>query len=43
LVDYDRAVGRTLRKNNVEIDKQLQVIEATEGAHSGRSAGAQAR
>jgi len=43
LVDYDRAVGRTLRKNNVEIDKQLQVTEATAGAVSGRSAGAQAR
>jgi outer membrane protein TolC len=25
LVDYDKAVGRTLRKNNIEIDKQLQV------------------
>jgi outer membrane protein len=25
LVDYDRAVGRTLRKNNVEIEDQLQV------------------
>ena len=25
VVDYDRAVGRTLRKNNVEIEKQLQV------------------
>ena len=25
LVEYDRAVGRTLRKNNVEIEKQLQV------------------
>jgi len=43
LVDYDHAVGRTLRKNNVEIDKQLQVIEATAGAVSGRSAGAPAR
>ncbi len=27
LVDYDRAVGRTLRKNNIEIEKQLQVAE----------------
>jgi len=44
LVDYDRAVGRTLRKNNVEIDKQLQVIEGTAGASSSaQSAGAQAR
>jgi outer membrane protein TolC len=25
LVDYDRAVGRTLRKNNIEIDRQLEV------------------
>ena len=25
LVEYDRAVGRTLRKNNIEIDKQLRV------------------
>lgn len=25
LVDYDRAVGRTLRKNNIEIEKQMQV------------------
>src|SRR5204863_6010846 len=25
LVDYDKAVGRTLRKNNVEIEDQLQV------------------
>jgi outer membrane protein len=25
LVDYDRAVGRTLQKNNIEIDKQLEV------------------
>jgi outer membrane protein TolC len=25
LVEYDRAVGRTLRKNNIEIEKQLQV------------------
>ena len=25
VVEYDRAVGRTLRKNNIEIDKQLQV------------------
>ncbi len=25
LVDYDRAVGRTLRQNNIEIDRQLQV------------------
>ena len=24
LVDYDRAVGRTLRKNNIEIDQQLE-------------------
>lgn len=44
LVDYDRAVGRTLRKNNVEIDKQLQVIEGTAGASSSpQSAGARAR
>jgi outer membrane protein TolC len=27
LVAYDRAVGRTLRKNNVEIDKQMQVTK----------------
>jgi outer membrane protein TolC len=27
LVDYDRAVGRTLRKNNIEIDKQLQITD----------------
>jgi len=27
LVDYDRAVGRTLRKSNVEIEKQLQTSE----------------
>jgi outer membrane protein TolC len=27
LVEYDRAVGRTLRKNNIEIDKQLQVAQ----------------
>ena len=25
LVDYDKAVGRTLRKNNIEIEKQMQV------------------
>jgi hypothetical protein len=25
LVTYDKAIGRTLRKNNVEIEKQLQV------------------
>jgi outer membrane protein len=25
LVTYDRAIGRTLRKNNIEIEKQLQV------------------
>ena len=25
LVEYDRAVGRTLRKNNIEIEKQMQV------------------
>jgi len=25
LVEYDRAVGRALRKNNIEIDKQMQV------------------
>lgn len=25
IVDYDRAVGRTLRKNNIEIDKHLEV------------------
>ena len=31
LVDYDRAVGRTLRKNNVEIEKHLQVPEGTVG------------
>jgi outer membrane protein TolC len=30
LVDYDRAVGRTLRKNNVEIEKQLQVTGGVE-------------
>jgi outer membrane protein TolC len=38
LVDYDRAVGRTLRKNNVEIDKQLQVIEGAVYDRPGRSA-----
>jgi outer membrane protein TolC len=27
VVDYDRAVGRTLRKNNIEIDKQLQISD----------------
>ena len=30
LVDYDRAVGRTLRKNNIEIEKQLQLTDAVE-------------
>ncbi|PYS01695.1 MAG: hypothetical protein DMG12_15030, partial [Acidobacteria bacterium] len=25
LVDYDKAVGRTLRKNNIEIEKQMQI------------------
>jgi hypothetical protein len=33
LVDYDRAVGRTLRKNNVEIDKQLYVKGGTDSPH----------
>jgi outer membrane protein len=27
LVEYDRTVGRTLRKNNIEIDKHLEVAE----------------
>lgn len=31
LVEYDKAVGRTLRKNNIEIDRQLEVT-ATDGA-----------
>jgi len=30
LVDYDKAVGRTLRKNNIEIEKQLQVTDGVE-------------
>jgi outer membrane protein len=30
LVDYDRAVGRTLRKNNIEIEKQMQVAGLVE-------------
>ena len=36
LVDYDRAVGRTLRKHGIEIDKQLQVTDRSPGspAHS---------
>jgi outer membrane protein len=25
LVDYDRAIGRTLRRHNVEIDKEIQI------------------
>jgi outer membrane protein TolC len=28
LVEYDRAVGRTLRKHNIEIDKQLEVAQS---------------
>jgi outer membrane protein TolC len=35
LVDYDKAVGRTLRKNNIEIDKQLQVTENHRGQERG--------
>jgi len=27
LVEYDRAVGRTLRKNNIEIEKQMQIAD----------------
>ena len=27
LVDYDKAVGRALQKNNIEIEKQLQAVE----------------
>jgi outer membrane protein len=27
IVEYDRTVARTLRKNNIEIEKQLQVVE----------------
>jgi len=27
VADYDRAVGRTLRRNNIEIDKQMQVTQ----------------
>jgi len=33
LVDYDRAVGRTLRKNNIEIDGQLQIAGAKASSH----------
>jgi hypothetical protein len=25
LVDFDRAIGRTLRRNNIEIDKELKI------------------
>jgi outer membrane protein len=35
LVDYDRAVGRTLRKNGIEIEKQLQVTEVTPSKQTG--------
>lgn len=31
LVDYDQAVGRTLRKNNIEIDKQLRAAVSDSG------------
>jgi outer membrane protein len=27
LVEYDRTIGRTLRKNNIEIDKQMEISE----------------
>ncbi len=30
LVEYDKAVGRTLRKNSIEIDKQLQAAKLVE-------------
>jgi outer membrane protein len=33
LVEYDRAVGRTLRKNNIEIDGQLQIAGAKASSH----------
>jgi outer membrane protein TolC len=33
LVDYDKAVGRTLRKNNVEIDKQLHATGVADSQH----------
>ena len=34
LVEYDKAVGRTLRRNNIEIDRQLEV-NAAEGKRAG--------
>jgi len=32
LVDYDRAIGRTLRKNNIEIDREIRIAERESGA-----------
>jgi hypothetical protein len=39
LVEYDRVLGRTLRKNNVEIDKTLQIaVHPVSGSETTRPA-----
>src|ERR1043165_5695764 len=37
LVEYDRAVGRSLRKNNIEIENQLQITAAQANPHGARA------
>ncbi|MBI4475186.1 MAG: TolC family protein [Acidobacteria bacterium] len=42
LVEYDRSLGRTLRKNSVEIDKTLQIaVHPVSGSDTARPAAAQ--